>query len=261
MKKTLLFSLAGILLAACSSTNVALEEAKSSYELIASDPVVQQKASVALYEAKQTLDKAQNVSDDEEKTHLAYIAKRQAEMARLEAQSKVAEEEKKKLLEERDRILLESKNQQVAQTEQRAKALEAELEALKAKQTERGPTITLGDVLFDLNKASLKPGAMQNLYRLVDFLKENPGYKVVIEGHTDSTGSESYNMDLSLRRAESVRDFLVSNGIAMDRIVTRGYGPHFPVATNATEAGRQRNRRVEVILVEPGKTVPQRLGE
>jgi len=169
------------MLAACSSTNVALEEAKSSYELIASDPVVQQKSSVGLYEAKQTLDKAQNASDDEEKTHLAYIAKRQAEMARIEAQSKVAEEEKRKLLEERDRILLESKNQQVAQTEQRAKSLEAELEALKAKQTERGPTITLGDVLFDLDKASLKPGAMQNLYRLANFLKENPGYKVVIE--------------------------------------------------------------------------------
>jgi len=80
----------------------------------------------------------------------------------------------------------------------------------------------------------------------------------VIEGHTDSTGSDSYNQELSQRRAEAVRNFLVSNGITGDRIVARGYGESYPVTVNTTEAGRQQNRRVEVVIAHEGQRVVER---
>jgi outer membrane protein OmpA-like peptidoglycan-associated protein len=128
--------------------------------------------------------------------------------------------------------------------------LEQELAALKAqaRETERGPVLTLGDVLFEFNRADLKSGAMQKLYPLVAFLQENPTRSVVIEGHTDNIGSDSYNFELSQRRAEAVRAFLLQNGIRAERITAQGRGESYPVAANDTEAGRQQNRRVEIVI-------------
>jgi outer membrane protein OmpA-like peptidoglycan-associated protein len=128
--------------------------------------------------------------------------------------------------------------------------LEQELAALKAqaRETERGPVLTLGDVLFEFNRADLKSGAMQKLYPLVAFLQENPTRSVVIEGHTDNIGSDSYNFELSQRRAEAVRAFLLQNGIRAERITAQGRGESYPVAANDTEAGRQQNRRVGIVI-------------
>jgi len=103
--------------------------------------------------------------------------------------------------------------------------------------------------LFAFNQADLKPGALRNLYTLVTFLKENPSREVSIAGHTDSIGSDAYNLDLSQRRAESVRNFLIDNGIPATQIAARGFGKGLPIASNDTEAGRQQNRRVEVIIM------------
>jgi OmpA-OmpF porin, OOP family len=112
-------------------------------------------------------------------------------------------------------------------------------------------------VLFEYDKANLKPGAQQNLYRLVTFLNEHPDQTVVIEGHTDSKGSDTYNLDLSQRRAQAVQGFLLSNGIGGERIAVRGYGEAYPVASNDTMAGRQQNRRVEIVVSEH----PQHVGQ
>ena len=131
--------------------------------------------------------------------------------------------------------------------------LREELAELQAKKTERGIVLTLGDVLFDVDEATLKAGATQSLSRLVTFLKEYPDRQVLVEGHTDSTGTEEYNLGLSQRRAESVVQFLTLNGIAPDRAIARGYGKAYPVAGNETAAGRQRNRRVEIVILDPGE--------
>lgn len=132
----------------------------------------------------------------------------------------------------------------------RVSEMEKELAELNAKKTERGLVITLGDVLFDLNKAELKPGSERNVQKIADFLKAYPERKALIEGFTDSTGSDSYNQILSERRAEAVRMFLIQKGISSDRVTARGYGKSNPVASNDTPANRQLNRRVEIVVSE-----------
>lgn len=123
------------------------------------------------------------------------------------------------------------------------------------KQTDRGLVLTLGDVLFEFNKAELKAGALRNLYPLVAFLKDNPSRAVAIEGHTDSVGTESFNLELSQRRAEAVRRFLTENGLAQDRITARGLGEAYPVGSNDTGPGRQTNRRVEIVIANETQAV------
>lgn len=149
--------------------------------------------------------------------------------------------------------------QQAHEADQRAGQLESQLKDLNAKKTDRGLVITLGDVLFDTNKAELKPGATRSLKKLGDFLKKYPDRQAQIEGYTDSTGGTGHNQELSDRRANAVRSTLVGMGVSPDRITTRGFGPESPVASNDTVAGRQMNRRVEIILSdEPASDVSVR---
>jgi len=137
--------------------------------------------------------------------------------------------------------------------------LQEELAELQAKETERGIVLTLGDVLFDVDEATLKAGATQSLARLVRFLKEYPDRQVLVEGHTDSTGTEEYNLGLSQRRADSVVQFLTLNGVAPERAIATGYGQTYPVAGNETAEGRQLNRRVEIVILDPGEKAAEEL--
>ena len=140
----------------------------------------------------------------------------------------------------------------------RASALEMQLADLAAKKTERGMIITLGDVLFGTDKADLTSNGVNTANKLAEVLKNNPQRTVLIEGFTDSTGSSAHNLELSQRRAESVRNALLSQGIARDRIATRGYGVAYPAAGNDTAANRQLNRRVEIVLSEDNTAIPAR---
>ncbi len=140
-------------------------------------------------------------------------------------------------------------------TSARLAELERELAELKTQETEDGLVLTLGDVLFAPNRAELTTAAMRKLYPLATILKEQPKRSIRIEGYTDSRGTEFYNLDLSQRRADAVRDFLIGNGISPNRIIARGYGEADPVASNDTAAGRRENRRVEVIVPREGKRV------
>ena len=108
--------------------------------------------------------------------------------------------------------------------------------------------MTLGDVLFDTGQATLKPGAMESISRLSTYLTQNPNTKVLIEGHTDSVGSDDYNIGLSERRARAVATELESRGVPDSQIQTLGRGKDMPVASNSTPAGRQQNRRVEIVF-------------
>lgn len=226
------------LCAGCATApNPALESVRAAYSAAQQDTDIAKNAPVALAEAGQTLRKAENSCDEDETTHLSYIAQREVEIARSEAETRKAEAETRKLLGEREQLVLQQ-----------------ELSTLKSWQTGR----TLGDVLFASNTAELKPGAQEQLYQLVNVLKERPDQNVLIEGHTDNRGSESYNEKLSLRRAQAVQDFLIRNGISPDRIVARGVGEAYPVASNDTNAGRLQNRRVEISLSASGSPVTER---
>ena len=156
----------------------------------------------------------------------------------------------------------ESTNQKAAElaaANARVGQMETELKNLNAKKTERGLVITLGDVLFDTNKAELRSEGTDSVQKLAEFLIEYPDRKTLIEGYTDSTGSSNYNQDLSERRANAVRSKLMGMGVSGDRIGTRGYGEEKPIASNETAAGRQLNRRVEIILSdESGSSIAPR---
>jgi outer membrane protein OmpA-like peptidoglycan-associated protein len=135
-----------------------------------------------------------------------------------------------------------------ARSQDEAARLQAEVDSLKAKPTPRGLVLTLGDVLFDTGRAELNPGAGRKLDQLAQFLNEHKDRRVQIDGFTDSVGTDSYNEELSQRRADSVKSALMVRGIDSSRISTEGYGKAFPVATNVDSGGRQLNRRVEVII-------------
>jgi len=105
-------------------------------------------------------------------------------------------------------------------------------------------------ILFDTGKASLKPETTSVFVDIIQILNEYPNAKFTVEGHTDSVGSAKLNQSLSEKRANSVRDFLVKEGIAGDRLSAIGYGEDKPIATNNTRAGRKENRRVEINLIK-----------
>lgn len=114
--------------------------------------------------------------------------------------------------------------------------------------TERGVVVNLPDVLFEFNKADLKIDALKATRQIADVVKQYPDRRIAVEGHTDSIGTIQYNQRLSENRAGSVVNELVAQGVSRGRIEARGFGESDPIASNRTEAGRARNRRVEVIV-------------
>ena len=119
---------------------------------------------------------------------------------------------------------------------------------LETRDSARGLIVNMSDVLFDTGKYTLRPGAREKLAKIAGIVLAYPSLKLEVEGHTDSVGTDEYNMQLSENRANAVRDFLVQQGINTSSIAARGFGKSQPVATNETAAGRQQNRRVELVV-------------
>jgi outer membrane protein OmpA-like peptidoglycan-associated protein len=119
---------------------------------------------------------------------------------------------------------------------------------LATSETARGLIVNMSDVLFDTGKYTLKPDTKISLAKVAGILQAYPGLKLQVEGYTDSVGGDDYNQKLSENRADSVRDFLVSQGVSMDNISATGYGKSDPVADNGTAAGRAKNRRVQLVV-------------
>lgn len=138
-----------------------------------------------------------------------------------------------------------------AQAQHDANELAAQIAQLQARVTDRGLVLTLGDVLFSSGTATLNTGGTGHLDKLAAFLVRYPTRTAIIDGYTDSIGSDDYNQGLSERRAESVKDFLVNQGVDSPRLTASGMGKTAPVASNATATGRQQNRRVEVTISNP----------
>jgi OmpA-OmpF porin, OOP family len=179
-------------------------------------------------------------------------ARADAEQARASAEARARDAEAKAREAEQARAQAEQARRAADAEQAKTAALAKELADLKAQQTNRGLVLTVGDVLFATGRAEVAAGGMRSIDKLAEWLKKNPTRNLLIEGHTDNTGSEDLNMKLSQQRAEAVRDQLVSRGVGADRITTKGYGPKYPVVANDSASGRQQNRRVEVVVLNEG---------
>jgi outer membrane protein OmpA-like peptidoglycan-associated protein len=167
----------------------------------------------------------------------------EAEAARVKAQ---AEQERAREAEERARQSAAQEAREKA--ELRARLLQQFNAILETRDTERGLVVNMGDVLFDTGRYTLRPLAREKLARLAGIVLSYPGLKLEAEGHTDNVGGEAFNQKLSEQRADSVREYLVSQGIASEKVTAVGKGFSMPVADNKTADGRQKNRRVELIV-------------
>jgi len=198
-------------------------------------------------------------AEAENATRAAQLAQQRADATRreaLEAERQAAAAQQQARLSQQDALAAQ---QQARTAEARAALLETELRDLAAIKTDRGMVVTLSDVLFDTGSATLRPGGQRIVARLAEFLREYPERTLAIEGFTDSVGNDSYNQVLSERRAIAVRLALMDAGIAASRIDVRGYGEQYPVASNDTPEGRQRNRRVVVVISDERGAIGPRI--
>jgi outer membrane protein OmpA-like peptidoglycan-associated protein len=267
----------------CSSappSNDNLAMARSAVQQVESSPDAGKYAAAevtaahdALLEADRLAEKKKPMKDIDQ---AAYLAKRHADVATEQIARGQSEQKTSEAEAERQRVVLQAREQEASAARTQAEAARSQAEVatqraqqsaesaqrtvadlaqqlrdMQAKQTDRGIVLTLGDVLFDTGQATLKPGAAGTIDRLAAFLTQAPDRSVSIEGHTDSMGSDGFNQTLSENRANSVKAALVSRGIQADRIVATGKGEGVPVASNDNAAGRQQNRRVEIIVSNP----------
>lgn len=258
MNAKYIFITAGLLvLAGCSGPkdNLNLQAANAEYQVVSTNPAIVQNAPVELKKAKEELDKAnsnwKNEEDDDVLEHQIYVARSKIALAKEKAAIKTADADIEAAQANRDATLLNAKEQEIQR-------LNNELAELNAQKSDRGMVVTLSNVLFAVDKAQLLPGAQRQIDQLADFLNAHEDRSVNVEGFTDSTGSDDYNYDLSQRRADAVAAALSRHGIDLSRVKAIGYGEAYPVASNDTPAGRQQNRRVEIIISNPGESVAER---
>jgi len=269
MKKLLIVGAVTAAVAACAAPpqrSEQVEQARAEIQTLSQDPLAESAAGGDLAAARKAMQNAETALQQKQPPavvdHYAYLAKRHAEAGEARAAEAHSRQEVAKANDERNQIVMQARNRDAANAQAAAESArnqaasaqaqlasaQQQLADMQARQTDRGVVVTLGDVLFDTGKSTLKPGAMSAINRLATFLSQNPNTKVLVEGHTDSVGSDDYNIGLSERRARAVATEVQSRGIADSQIQTLGRGKDMPVATNDTPAGRQQNRRVEIVF-------------
>ena len=239
-----------------------LVNARSAYQLASEGPAAQL-APGALHEAHDALGLAEQSflkEPDSYKTKdLAYVAQRKSEQAGAlgaMAADKASKDKANAAFQEQQAEIVKQGKQDLSDSEKRTADARAALAALATvKEEERGLVVTLsGSVLFRSAESTLLPSAQVKLGQVADALLAVRARNLIVEGHTDSQGSESYNQGLSQRRADAVRDYLVQKGYPADRIQARGMGKDSPIANNASPEGRANNRRVEIIIERESRT-------
>jgi outer membrane protein OmpA-like peptidoglycan-associated protein len=228
----------------------------------------QEQARLEAAKAQQAAEQArldqQRRADAEAQQRAAEQAKADAERARLSAEQAAAQAAQEKAAADAARAEAMKQQQALAaeadrarQDAQRAEAEKTQLRErlrqqlnmiLETRETARGLIVNISDVLFDFNKYTLKPGAREKMAKVSGILLAYPGLKIQVEGHTDAIGSDDYNQKLSEQRAGSVRDYLTGQGVPGNMVTAIGFGKQNPVASNDTAAGRQQNRRVELVV-------------
>jgi outer membrane protein OmpA-like peptidoglycan-associated protein len=181
-------------------------------------------------------EKEQALQKEAESARAAQLSAEEADQARRLAESRASE--------------AEYARREADLASQQITSLTRQLENLQLRETESGVVVTLGDVLFASGQAQLVEGGRSSLEEVVDLLQTEPDKKIRVEGHTDSSGGPEANLQLSEQRANAVRDALINLGVSADRITALGMGQDFPITSNEDEAGRARNRRVDVILLD-----------
>ena len=280
-KQTLVLAIAAAGATGCGTTQPSkdLVEARAAFARIQAGTAGTE-LPAEVYDAKKVLDQAESTRSVDD----AYLAQRKAQLVEAHGKALLAERQRDQAIKEYQDIRiargeraereLGMARQDLAQAKQKTQAtqqqleqerqarLDAEKKAKEAmdnlakmaalKQEARGLVITLsGAVTFVTNEATLLPAATASLNNVAAALKTTPDRNILVEGHTDSTGSRAYNMDLSQRRAETVRLYLISQGVPEEMIKSQGIGPDRPVADNRTAEGRANNRRVEIIVSPP----------
>jgi len=266
-------SATAILLSGCAPRrNQGVERVQNDLVALSGNPAIASSAPLELKEAEMAVNRAQEswsrTGNRDEAEHLTYLAQKRIEIARVRTNQMLADREANQLSQARD-VAGTGYSRDIRRAEARASIADAsvassrialadrqmeidrlkmQLNDLQTRESTTGLTLTLGDVFFEANRSELKPGGTRKMLPLLEFLRSHPQEKIVIEGHTDNSGSAALNRELSTRRAEVVRDFLTSEGIAPSRISTQGLGEQFPITSNASEAGRLQNRRVEITI-------------
>jgi outer membrane protein OmpA-like peptidoglycan-associated protein len=275
MKTTLLIAtaVAAALLGGCAAAPVrpsGAAEARLKLTRLQADPNLSGRAPAAIADAAAAVALAEQPGVDPALgDYRVYMADRKIDIATAQAQTRLLEDQRAALVTERQNVRLDARTREAdsahaaaasAQEDAavakanaailaaQAAELQRQIAALDVRETDRGLVLTLGDVLFATGSSDMRSGATAHLDKLVGFLDHYPDRTARIEGYTDSTGSASYNLDLSQRRADSVRGYLRGQGIEPSRLTAAGMGESDPVASNGTASGRQQNRRVEIII-------------
>ncbi|HEU5135702.1 MAG TPA: OmpA family protein [Steroidobacteraceae bacterium] len=287
LRSIIAVAVAAALFAGCASAPTrpaGSAQVRAKLTALQSDPTLASAAPVAMKDAETAVTVAEMTEKDLAlAAHRVYLADRKVDTARALAQTQAAESERKTLTEAGEKARLDARTREadlaksdalVARAEnaeqkliagqarenadaaqlaanasqQQAAELQRQLEILQARPTDRGLVLTLGDTLFATGKAELKSGATVNLDKLTAFMNEYPTRTAAIEGYTDSMGSDEMNQSLSQRRADAVKGYLVGQGVSSTRLSASGRGENSPVADNESAAGRQQNRRVEVVI-------------
>jgi outer membrane protein OmpA-like peptidoglycan-associated protein len=180
-------------------------------------------------------------------------ARLRAEQARASALEQQRQAEQARLMQQQAEQKAQEADRLRQQAEQAQQQLRQQLLAqfnliLETRDTARGLIVNMSDVLFDFNKYTLRPAAREKLAKISGIILSHPGLRLEVDGYTDSVGTDSYNMKLSEQRAGEVRGYLTGQGIASENVAALGFGKENPVASNDTAAGRQKNRRVELVV-------------
>lgn len=266
MKKIIKVTFALLLfLAGCSQKPVItpkLKQAHIEFQKIKKDADINTDAQLQLLKATVIYEDSKRTKSENQADHLAFMLQKQIDLAQEVVKAKVLEKKISDLKEIKSKALLDQKQSELLLMEQEKQNAKEEarlarekimaLQELNALQTNRGLVLTLGDVLFETGKSNLLAGSVRAIEKLAEFLQDNPERQVIIEGHTDNVGSSTYNLDLSLRRSMSVKNALIQKDIDSTRLLVKGYGETYPVAGNIDAGGRQRNRRVEIVILEEG---------
>jgi outer membrane protein OmpA-like peptidoglycan-associated protein len=286
-RSLLAVAVSAALLVGCATTPkqpAGSAEVRAKLTALQSDAKLAAQAPVITKDAELAVKQAEIVQPDLAlAAHRVYIADRKVDEARALAETRAAEERRTLLARESEKARLDARTLEAdraksdataaraesaqqreavvqarsdadaallaaSTSQQQAAELQRQLELLQAKPTDRGMVLTLGDTLFATGKSEIRSGASANLDRLGDFLAAYPDRTASIEGFTDSMGTEDSNQMLSERRADSVKRYLVGRGVSSQRLSSMGHGENTPVADNETAAGRQQNRRVEVVI-------------
>lgn len=259
-------------LAGCASTpgdNSQINDLQQSIESLETAKGDEQYAPIAVQEAREAVEKLRTMNeegaDEAEYEHQRYLAEKKIEIAKEMITMEQAQETVANAELNRKDALLDAQRQEVADVRDRAakmsgraEELQQQAEDIATQETERGLVLTLENVLFETGESTLKSGAQRTVAKVAEFLNEYPDRTILVEGFTDDQGDPSYNKKLSQQRAQAVKDALKGHGVDESRINTEGYGEEFPVATNDTAAGRQHNRRVEIVVGKNGADVADR---